>query len=83
MKRASLPADVPQTRCYMAACWQIDECASKGRLKLKNGEASVCKILENTQAAAPVAQRVEIFLGKAELLFGSRSTTDTAVERCR
>ena len=66
MKRASLPADVPQTRCYMAACCQIDECATERRLKLKNGEASVCKTLENTQASA---QLVEIFLGKAEQLF--------------
>ena len=48
MKRASLPADVPQTRCYMAACCQIDECARQRRLKLKNEEASVCKTLENT-----------------------------------
>ena len=69
MKRASLPADVPQTRCYMAACCQIDECASKGRLKLKNGEASVCKTLENTQAGPGSSQLVEIFLGKPEQLF--------------
>ena len=67
MKRASLPADVPQTRCYMAACCQIDECARKGRLKLKNGEASVCKTLENTPGRNP--RLVEIFFGKAEQFF--------------